>query len=91
MALILCIGYSIVIWNNLRGRERVNILWLLAIGIGVQFAWEAALLLSGIRPTLWQPIVVNSLIETNMGMPYIYFIHKYITKRWREDLSANPV
>ena len=91
MALIACIGYSIVIFNNLRGRERVNILWLLAIGIGVQFAWEAALLLSGIRPTAWQPIVVNSLIETNMGIPYIYFIHKYIARRRREDLSANPV
>jgi hypothetical protein len=91
MALILCIGYSIVIFGNLRGRERVNILWLLAIGIGVQFAWEAALLLSGIRPALWQPIVVNSLVETNIGIPYLYFIHKYVAKRWREDLSANPV
>ena len=91
MALILLIGYSIVIVSNLRGRERVNILCMLAIGIGVQFAWEAALLLSGIRPALWQPIVINSLVETNIAIPYIYFIHKHITKRWREDLSANPV
>ncbi len=51
MALILGIGYSIVIFNNLRRRERVNILWMLALGIGVQFAWEATLLLSGIRPS----------------------------------------
>ena len=91
MALILCVGYLVVIFNNLRGRERVNILWMMAIGIGVQFAWEAALLLSGIRPASWQPIVVNSLIETNLGMPYIYYIHKHITGRWREDLSANGV
>lgn len=89
MALILCVGYLVVIFGNLRGRERVNILWMMAVGIGVQFAWEAALLISGIRPTLWQPIVVNSLIETNLGIPYTYYIHKYITKRWREDLSAN--
>ncbi len=89
MILILCVGYLAVIFSNLRGRERVNILWMMAIGIGVQFSWEAALLISGIRPALWQPIVVNSLIETNLGMPYIYYIHKYITKRWKEDLSAN--
>ncbi len=88
MALILCVGYLVVILSKWRGKEKVNILWLMAIGIGVQFAWEAALLISGIRPTLWQPIVVNSLIETNLGMPYVYYIHKYITRRWREDLSA---
>ena len=91
MALILCLGYLVLIFNNLKGRERVNILWMMAIGIGVQFAWEAALLLSGIRPPLWQPVVVNSLIETNLGMPYLYYIHKYITGRWREDLTANKV
>ncbi|MFN2243821.1 MAG: hypothetical protein ACK2U2_16120 [Anaerolineae bacterium] len=89
MMLILCVGYLVVILANLRGGERVNVLWMMAIGIGVQFAWEAALLISGIRPTLWQPIVVNSLIETNLGIPYIYYIHKQITRRWKEDLSAN--
>lgn len=88
MALILCIGYLIVIIHNLRGRERIPILWLLAIGVGVQFAWEASLILGGIRPALWQPILVNSLIETNLGIPYSYFIHKYVSKRWHEDLSA---
>lgn len=91
MALILCVGYFIVIYRNLKGKERVNILWLMAIGIGVQFAWEASLLINGIRPALWRPIVVNSLIETNLGIPYAYYIHKYVTKRWRKDLSANSV
>ena len=87
MALILCVGYLIVIVHNLRGKEPVNLLWMLAIGIGVQFAWEASLILSGIRPSLWEPILVNSLIETNLGLPYIYFIHKYVSNRWQEDLS----
>jgi hypothetical protein len=89
MALILCVGYLIVIIKNLKGRERVNILWLMAIGIGVQLAWEASLLVSGIRPAIWQPIVVNSLIETNLGIPFTYYIHKYFSGRWREDLSTN--
>jgi len=89
MALILCIGYLYIIFNNLKGKERVNIVWVMTIGVGVQFAWEAALLINGIRPPLWQPIVVNSLIETNLGMPYIYYIHKHITRRWKENLSTN--
>jgi len=59
----------------------------MAIGIGVQFAWEASLLINGIRPALWQPIVVNSLIETNLGIPYTYYIHKFVIARWKEDLT----
>ncbi|HMQ50113.1 MAG TPA: hypothetical protein PKA00_22020 [Saprospiraceae bacterium] len=86
MALILCFGYLYVVIHNLKGKEKVNILWLIAIGVGVQFAWEVSLLISGIRPPLWQPLIVNSLIETNLGLPIIYFIHKYVTKRWKEDL-----
>lgn len=88
MALILCVGYLYIIISNLNGQEKINILWLLSIGIGVQFSWEAALLISGIRPVIWQPIVVNSLIETNLGIPIVYYIHQYCTKRWKEDTSA---
>lgn len=81
MTLILLAGYLFIIINKLKGTEKVNILWLLAIGVSVQFAWEASLLINGIRPPMWQPIVINSLIETNLGMPYIYYIHKNITER----------
>lgn len=88
MALILCAGYLFMIYRNLSGKERVNIIRLMIIGIGVQFAWEASLLISGIRPPFWQPIVVNSLIETNLGLPYIYYIHKILNRRWREKLSS---
>ena len=87
MTLILLFGYLVVIIRNLHGKDNVNIIWLMAIGIGVQFAWEAALLINGIRPAIWQPIVVNSLIETNLGIPYTYYIHKSISTRWKENLS----
>ena len=87
MALVLLAGYLIVIFNNLRGKEKVNILRLLAIGIGIQFAWELALLVSGIRPAGWMPIVVNSLIETNLGLPWAYYIHQAISKRYYESLG----
>jgi hypothetical protein len=89
MALISCIGYMSVILRNLIGKERINTLQLIVMGIGVQFAWEASLIFSGIRPALWQPIVVNSLIETNLGIPYAYYIHRYFTRHWNEDLSAS--
>jgi hypothetical protein len=89
MALILLVGYLILIYCNLKGKEKANILWIAAIGIGVQFAWEACLLLNGIRPAAWQPIVINSLIETNLGLPYLYLIHRAISKRWAETLVKN--
>ncbi len=78
MAAILFIGYFIIIYNNLMGDpgERIPIVRLLTIGIGVQFSWEAVLFISGIRPPETMPLIINSLIETNLGLPYIYFIHK---------------
>jgi len=59
---------------------------LLAIGVGVQLAWEAVLLLSGIRPAGWRALVVNSLVETNLGLPYLYLIHRALARRIGEDL-----
>ena len=78
MAAILFGGYLIVVLHNFKYKEteRISILPLLVIGIGVQFSWEFVLLITGIRPTTLLPLVANSLIETNLGMPYAYFIHK---------------
>lgn len=83
MALILLVGYLYLIIRNLANRPgaQVNILRLLMIGIGVQFSWEAVLLLSGIRPSSLLPLIVNSLIETNLGMPYLYLIHEAVSNR----------
>jgi hypothetical protein len=93
MALILFAGYLYLIVKNLRspGASRVNLLWLMAIGIGVQFSWEGVLLLSNIRPYGIQPLIVNSLVETNLGMPYIYLIHRAISARYNEDLTSRSV
>jgi hypothetical protein len=88
MALILAVGYIILIIQNFRAApgDRVNLLKLMAIGIGVQFSWELVLLLSGIRPIGIMPLIVDSLIETNMGMPYLYLIHKVLSRRFNENL-----
>ncbi len=82
MALLLDAGYLFIIVQNLRGREKINILWLMAIGIGVQFSWEAVLLVTGIRPPGFGALLVDSLIETNLGMPAIYFIHRAVSKKF---------
>jgi hypothetical protein len=81
MAVILFAGYLYVIIQNLRGMEKINILWLMAIGIGVQFSWEAVLLVTGIRPAGFEAMVVNSLIETNLGLPIVFFIHRAVTQK----------
>lgn len=88
MALLLFVGYLYVIVRNLRGGEPINLLRLLAIGIGVQFSWEAVLLVTGIRPAGWGALVVNSLLETNLGLPYMYFIHRAITRKSTFDSTA---
>ena len=94
MALLLFVGYAILIVYNMSQRKKekqIQIPWLLAIGILVQFGWEAGLLLGGIRSagfaTLEEkllPLIVNSLLETNLGMPYIYLIFIGITARYTE-------
>lgn len=97
MALILLVGYlGLIVWN-LRvcdRRGRINIPWLLAIGILVQFGWEAGLLIGGIRSagfaTLGEklrPLIVNSLLETNLGMPYIYLVFTAYTARFTEQMK----
>ena len=98
MALILFVGYASVIVHNLgfalRPALRIDIRWLLVCGIGIQFAWELALLLGGIRSAglsplqSLKPLVIDSLLETNLGMPYIYLIFLAVSARWHEDLSA---
>lgn len=90
MAAFLILGYAIIIVLNIKNKRkesRIDILWLLAIGILVQLGWEAALLIGGIRQGGMHTLIINSLLETNMGIPYIYLIYKGITKRFQEDLT----
>lgn len=97
MAVILFVGYlGAIVWNlfHSRRREQFPLGWLLAIGILVQFGWEAALLIGGIRSAgiiSWSDklltLVVNSLLETNLGMPYVYVLFLLYTARRTEDMK----
>ena len=92
MALILFAGYAILIFMNLKNEgisgKRIDIRKMLLMGIFVQFSWEFVLLITGIRAAGIMPLIVNSLVETNLGMPIIYFIHKAVTRFYSEDLKV---
>jgi hypothetical protein len=47
----------------------------------------AYLLVNSICPAIGQPIMVNSLTETSPGIPYTYYIHKFVITRGKQDLS----
>ena len=68
--------------------------WLIAIGIIVQLGWEAGLFLGGIRSAALgsaaeklAPMIINSLLETNLGMPYIFLIFIAVSMKYTEDLK----
>lgn len=96
MALILFAGYAAGIVYNLLQKDKekaMPLLWLLAIGILVQFAWEFSLLAGGIRSaefTSWgakiTTLVVNSLLETNLGAVPVFCIYVLLSARFTEDL-----
>ena len=93
MAIMLFAGYFFVIIRNLMVQDEspIPIVKLLFIGIIVQFSWEAVLLLSGIRPQGFRPLIINSLLETNLGLPYLYFIHRSLKKMLgAESNEINP-
>lgn len=100
MAVILLVGYLAVCIYNLWQRDkekRMRILWLMAIGISVQLGWEASLLVGGIRSTGIESfadklhvLVVNSLLETNLGLPPIYLIYLAYSTRFTETFTRRP-
>lgn len=101
MAIILFAGYlALIVWNLAQKdrARRINIPWLLAIGILVQFGWEAGLLLGGIRSAGFAnfsdkilTLVTNSLLETNLGMPGIYVIFLAYSSRFTEQLKRREL
>ena len=95
MGIILVISYLIlIIYTLISGKEIVNILYLCLIGISVQFSWEFSLLINGIRPlneNSLQTLIINSCLETNLGIPAIYLIYHLINKKYNEDGSKKII
>lgn len=96
MAIILAVTFGAAIVYNLIQKDRSKrfpILRLLLIGIAVQFAWEFFLLIGGIRSDGFSfeqkitTIIVNSLLETNLGGVMIFCLFVLITKFFNENLT----
>lgn len=93
MGVALVVSYLVLIILLMRKSPKaafVNVLRLCVIGIAVQFGWEFSLLVNGIRPmneASIRTLIVNSCLETNLGMPLIYAIYYFWSKRFNEDLS----
>lgn len=95
MACILFVGYlAAILWNlrHEKRKQKIPLGWILAIGVLVQFGWEAALLLGGIRSAAipsWESklmtLTINSLLETNLGMPYVYALYLLYTSHFTEQ------
>ena len=89
MAIILLVGYALyLLYGAIKKEKRDNILYLNIVGILVQLGWEASLLINGIRPRNAASVktrIIDSLIETNLGRPYLYFIVKAISSHFNED------
>ena len=92
MGVVLVVSYLIlivVLMKNEGQKAFVNVLTLCLIGFCVQFGWEFSLLVNGIRPmnaASIRTLIVNSCLETNLGMPYIYVIYIAFSRRFTEQL-----
>ncbi len=95
MAVALVVSYVLLILALLKTEKPfVNILYLCLIGFAVQFSWEFALLINGIRPLnelSIRTIIVNSFLETNLGMPLCFLILYLSRKKFNEDMTKVTV
>ena len=93
MGIVLVVSYVVLIVLLLKKEGQkafVNVLTLCLIGFCVQFGWEFSLLVNGIRPmnaASIKTLLVNSCLETNLGMPVIFAINYFWRRRFNEDLS----
>lgn len=96
MGAILFVSYlAAIIYNFTQSDKstRINVMRLFVIGVLVQLGWEFSLLVGGIRSggfSVEQKLItlfVNSLVETNLGLPAIYLIYLAITSKVNEDLT----
>ena len=99
MGIIMAVGYIMILVMNIINKDKkekqIPIVRLFIIGFMAQFLWELLLFVFGIRSQTYDndvtriitTIMVNSLVETNLGMPYLYFIHKGLMSKFNEELS----
>ncbi|MCD8201698.1 MAG: hypothetical protein LUD47_06525 [Clostridia bacterium] len=94
VALIVCY-FALAVYFVIKKKPIREILILFVIGFAVQFCWEFAMLINGIRPMSWdgmslKTLLVDSLIETNLGMPAVWVIFMVWDHFMDEALKRRP-
>lgn len=88
-AIILVVGYAFyLLYGAIKKKKRESLLYLNLVGILVQLGWEFSLLVNGIRPSneaSIKTLLIDSLIETNLGRPYLFFIVEVISRHFTEE------
>lgn len=92
MGIIMVVGYFILLIKDILGKEKVPIIKLFVIGFMAQFLWEFILFIFNIRSQNYEDDFVriistmlqDSLVETNLGMPYLYLINKAVLKKFND-------
>ena len=54
----------------------LDVAWLVIFGAILLWQRKRTAFVAGLAP-----LVINSLIETNLGMPYLYLIHEAVSRR----------
>jgi hypothetical protein len=76
--IIVALGYGALFLLKYRLKK---ILYLFLVGCGIHFMMEFSLWISGIRPSSLDLLLVNTLVESNMGVPVLYiFWDKVLSK-----------
>ena len=79
--IIVALGYGTLFLLRYKLKK---ILFLFLVGCGIHFMMEFSLWVSDIRPSSLDLLFVNTLVESNMGVPLLYiFWDKFLTQRKR--------
>jgi hypothetical protein len=75
-------------WNIMKGIPYWYFGILIVIGIFIHFSMESTLMIAGIRPIDWEVLVVNSLLEFNMGIPILFGM--WTAFNWNDYIPKSP-
>jgi hypothetical protein len=86
--IIVVIGYIILF---IMRYDIKKILYLFLVGCGIHFMMEFSLWVSGIRPTGLDTLLINTLIEFNMGIPILYIFWDKVLNRKAKPLTEKEL
>ena len=63
-----------------------TVLYLFMVGFLCHFMMESALWITGIRPGSLSIMLINSLVESNMGVPLLFILYDKVIRKKRGEL-----